>query len=103
MGGQTTNILRYALEIATPLGTFHKGDLLRWCVNGTSCLGIAKLFFMAKVRNTIKFVAVVQTYSQVSGELWQECQFACVSTDTITSSLPFVKAGNCIRPRSFGH
>ena len=102
MGGQTTNILRYAIEIATPIGTFHKGDLLRWCVNGTSCLGIAKLFFMATVRDIIKFVAVVQTYSQVSGELWQECQFACVSTDSITISLPFVRDGNCIRPRSFG-
>jgi hypothetical protein len=102
MGGQITNILSYAIEIATPVGTFHKGDLLRWCVNGSSCLGIATLFFMATVRSTIKFVAVVQTYSQVSGELWQKCQFACVNTDSVTTSLPFVKAGNCIRPRSFG-
>ena len=102
IGVHVAKILRHALQVATPVGTFYKGDLLHWSAQA-HCVGIAKCFLMASIGGDVKFIAVVQQYLQVSAELWQASEFACVSTTVVTCALPFVKDGDNLRPMSFGH
>ena len=102
MGNIVAQILRYSQQVATPVGTFHKGDLLHWNAH-IPCVGIAKFFFMARFERDVQFVAVVQQFSpvQMAPDLWQEGEWACVCTSLIIGAVPFVKEGIYVRPHSF--
>ena len=102
MGNIVAQILRYSSQVATPVGTFYKGDLLHWNAH-TPCVGIAKFFFMARVERDLQFVAVVQQFLPVhmAPDLWQASELACVCTSLLIGAVSFVKEGIYVRPSSF--
>jgi hypothetical protein len=101
IGTHVVDIVQYSLQLTTPTGTYHKGDMLQWSTPGNS-IGKAKCFLKVRTGGEMQFVAVVEQYLPVAGGdlLWQAKDLVYVCTSVVVGSIPFLEDGDYVRPRT---